>query len=107
MLSVPGYLLAGGGGVLICMLAVMMAVYVSGFMPARLILTDAGAGPLQWAQAPELFRLLDILYQRAGLTITPQLYYAPSRDLNAFAVGSHRDGGIALTDDSTGKARGS
>lgn len=98
VLSVPGYLLAGGGGVLLCMLAVLMAVYISGFMPARVILTDTGAGRLQRRHAPELYRILDILYQRAGLTIPTQLYYAPSQDLNAFAVGSHRDGGIAITD---------
>ncbi|MBS9405508.1 M48 family metalloprotease [Halomonas sp. TRM85114] len=98
VLSVPGYLFAGSGGVLLCMMVVLMVVYISGWMPARLILTNAGAGRLQRPHAPELYHILDVLYQRAGLTIPPQLYYVPTRDLNAFAIGSQRDGGIAITE---------
>ncbi|MCG6659239.1 M48 family metalloprotease [Halomonas campisalis] len=98
VLSVPGYLLAGVGGVLICLAAVLMAVYLSSWVPARLILASSGAGLLQRHQAPELYRVLDALYRRAGLSLPPRLYYAPSPDLNAFAVGDRRDGGIALTE---------
>ncbi|WP_258364046.1 zinc metalloprotease HtpX [Halomonas sp. LBP4] len=98
VLSVPGYLLAGAGGVLLCLASALLAVYFSGWIPARLILANAGAGLLRPHQAPELYRVLDILYRRAGLEIAPLLYYAPSRDLNAFAVGSRHDGGIAVTE---------
>ena len=98
VLSIPGYLLAGVAGVLVCLAAVLIAVYLSSWVPARLILASAGAGLLQRHQAPELYHVLDALYQRAGLSISPRLYYAPSPDLNAFAVGDRRDGGIALTD---------
>jgi len=98
VLSIPGYLLAGPFGVLLCLAMVLLAVYISSWVPARLILANASAGLLRRHHAPELYRLLDALYQRAGLEIPPLLYYAPSPDLNAFAVGDHRDGGIAVTD---------
>ncbi|MFC3284506.1 zinc metalloprotease HtpX [Litchfieldella rifensis] len=98
VLSVPGYLLAGATGVILSLFAVAVAAHLSSWVPARLILANAGAGLLRRHQAPELYRVLDILYQRAGLEIAPQLYYSPSRDLNAFAVGDRRDGGIAITD---------
>ena len=41
--------------------------------------------------------MLDILYYRAGLRGEPQLFLVPTRDLNAFAVGDARHGGIAIT----------
>ncbi|TFH87900.1 peptidase M48, Ste24p [Billgrantia azerbaijanica] len=98
VLSLPGYLLAGPFGVLLCLAMVLLAVYVSSWVPARLILANASAGLLRRHHAPELYRLLDALYQRADLEIAPLLYYAPSPELNAFAVGDRRDGGIAITD---------
>ncbi|GGX89345.1 peptidase M48 [Litchfieldella qijiaojingensis] len=97
VLSVPGYLLAGTGGVIMSFVAVAIAAHFSSWVPARIILANAGAGLLRRHHAPELYGVLDILYQRAGLEIEPQLYYSPSRDLNAFAVGDRRDGGIAIT----------
>lgn len=98
VLSIPGYLLAGPFGVVLCFAMVLLAVYISSWVPARLILSNASAGLLRRHHAPELYRLLDALYRRAGLEIEPLLYYAPTPELNAFAVGDHRDGGIALTD---------
>ncbi|ATJ81932.1 zinc metalloprotease HtpX [Halomonas beimenensis] len=97
-LSVPGYLLAGIAGVLVCLSAVLFATLMTSWMPARLILAQAGAGRLAPQHAPELYRVLAHLYERAGLQLTPQLYYAPSPDLNAFAVGTRHDGGIAVTE---------
>ncbi|WP_163560541.1 zinc metalloprotease HtpX [Halomonas sp. NO4] len=98
VLSIPGYLLAGPFGVLLCLAMVLCAVYLSSWMPARWVLANSGAGLLRRHQAPALYRLLDALYRRAGLETTPLLYYAPSPELNAFAVGDRRDGGIAVTD---------
>ncbi|MGM0985245.1 MAG: zinc metalloprotease HtpX [Pseudomonadota bacterium] len=98
VLAVPGYLLAGGPGIVVS-LGVVVAVALAGsWVPARYVLAEAGAGLLDRHQAPRLYRLLDTLYQRAGLTQPPQLFYAPSPELNAFAVGTRHDGGIAVTD---------
>ncbi|MFG6179225.1 zinc metalloprotease HtpX [Halomonas sp. THAF12] len=97
-LSLPGYLMAGLGGVLIGLAAVTVATLATSRVPARLILTQAGAGRLAPSQAPEIHALLARLYARAGLRSPPQLYYAASPELNAFAVGGPRDGGIAITE---------
>ncbi|MDR5867772.1 zinc metalloprotease HtpX [Halomonas koreensis] len=97
-LSVPGYLLAGPGGVMLCLAAVTLATLVSGWLPARVILAQAGAGILAPAQAPALYRVVARLYERAGLERAPRLYYSPTPELNAFAVGHREDGGIAVTE---------
>ncbi|APE29945.1 peptidase M48, Ste24p [Halomonas aestuarii] len=98
VLAVPGYLLAGGLGLLVSLGAVVAGALASTWVPARVILADAGAGLLERHQAPTLYRLLDTLYRRAGLRRPPQLFYTPSEDLNAFAVGTRHDGGIAVTE---------
>ncbi|MCK2182427.1 zinc metalloprotease HtpX [Halomonas getboli] len=97
-LSLPGYLLAGPGGVLMSLSAVIVAALLTSWVPARMILARAGAERLPASRAPELHALLARFYAGAGLTIEPRLYYAPSPDLNAFAVGGPHDGGIAVTD---------
>lgn len=98
VLAVPGYLLAGGLGIVMSLGVVVAGAFAGSWVPARYILADAGAGLLDRHQAPALYRLLDTLYRRAGLSRPPQLFYAPSPDLNAFAVGTRHDGGIAVTE---------
>ncbi|MBB3189871.1 zinc metalloprotease HtpX [Halomonas cerina] len=98
VVALPGYLLAGGLGVVASLVVVMTGVYASSWVPARVILANAGAGLLERHQAPTLYRVLDLLYRRAGLSDSPQLFYLPSPDLNAFAVGSGDNGGITVSD---------
>jgi heat shock protein HtpX len=50
------------------------------------------------AQAPELFRLLQILAARAGLRRLPLLFYLPSNVMNAFTIGSPASSAIGLSD---------
>lgn len=98
MLSVPAWLLAGGIGVVWVFGLVLMTLYLGARIPARLVLAHSAAGLLHPHQAPRVYRVLEQLYRRAGLPGTPLLFYVPSRDLNAFAVGDARDGGIAVTE---------
>lgn len=98
LLAVPGYLLAGGFGVIWVFGLVALTLYLSGRIPPRLALAQASAGRLERHQAPELYRVMDILYRRAGIRAEPQLFYVPATDLNAFAVGDAREGGIAISD---------
>ncbi|HSS65244.1 MAG TPA: zinc metalloprotease HtpX, partial [Gammaproteobacteria bacterium] len=49
-------------------------------------------------QAPGVFRVLDTLARRAALPALPKLYYIPSSVINAFAVGTRRSAGIAVSD---------
>jgi heat shock protein HtpX len=98
LLAVPGWIIAGTVGVVWSLGLVALTVYLTGSMPARLILARAGAGLLRREQAPGLYRILDELYRRAGIRAEPLLFYVPGSGLNAFAVGAAEDGGIAVTD---------
>lgn len=98
LLAVPAWLIAGPGAVLWSLVLVAGAVYTSGRVPARLILARTGAGLLRPRQAPALYEILGELYRRAGLHMEPALFYVPSPQLNAFAVGDRDDGGIAVTE---------
>ncbi len=49
-------------------------------------------------QAPQLVGMLDELAQRAGLPRRPELFWVPSRTLNAFAVGNRGESAIAVTE---------
>jgi len=97
LLAVPGYLLAGSLGVVWAFGLVALTLYLGGRIPPRMALARASAGRLHRHQAPQLYRVLDILYRRAGLSSETQLFLVPATDLNAFAVGDAREGGIALT----------
>lgn len=48
--------------------------------------------------APELLNILERLSLRAGLPIVPSLYYVPSANMNAFALGQASNAVITVTD---------
>lgn len=63
-----------------------------------LVLRLYQAEPLRPTAAPNLHAAHAELSRRAGLARVPQLYYIPSRILNAFTVGDREDAAIGLTD---------
>ncbi len=92
-----GYLMAGWVGVLWTTLLAVGAALAMARMPAQVVLRQAGAVPLAYPQAPQLYDILGVLARRAGLDTLPTLHYVPEARLNAFAVGDRRQGGIAVT----------
>lgn len=98
VLAIPAWFLAGGAGVAWVIFLVALTAWLSGNIPSRLVLARTGASPLRRAQAPGLYALVDRLYRSAGLGLETAVYYVPTGRLNAFAVGTARDGGIAVTD---------
>ncbi len=98
VLGLIGWIIAGGTGVLWALVLACLMVAFSRRLPARTLLGMQGAGLLRRRQAPVLYAMLDVLYRRAGIRCPPALFYVPSVQLNAFAVGDTRDGGIAVTD---------
>jgi heat shock protein HtpX len=56
------------------------------------------AQPLPPHELPELHRIIRELARRADLPSIPQLYYVPSKMMNAFAVGRKEDSAITITD---------
>lgn len=97
LLGLMGWLLAGAAGLVWAVALALITSLAARSLPARLLLAHAGAAPLPVAAAPEVYQVLDTLYQRAGLRHQPTLYYLPSPALNAFAVGHRDDGGIAVS----------
>jgi len=98
LLVALGALLKGWPGALIALVAcVAMALIGPRFSPA-LVLRMSNARPLPRQSAQGIHQVFDELSRRAELPFTPQLYYVPSRMLNAFAVGSNNEAAVAVTD---------
>jgi len=53
---------------------------------------------LEYDEAPVLLRAMSERTARAGLESRPELFYVPSRMLNAFAAGTREQSAIAVTD---------
>jgi heat shock protein HtpX len=64
----------------------------------KMVLGLYKARPLRTDELPEVHRIVRELARRAELPSVPQLYYVPSKILNAFAVGTRQDSAIAVTD---------
>lgn len=98
LLALLGWTLAGFPGVVWAMLLGTLALALGPTLSPQVILRLYGARRILPGQAPELQALLAELAGRAALPATPQLYYVPSRVMNAFAVGRPDRAAIAVTD---------
>jgi heat shock protein HtpX len=97
-LALLGWLLWGGPGVVWLMLLGLLLVVFNPMTTPHLIMRMYRAAPLRPHQAPALYGLLQQLSERAGLAKSPELYYLPSRVVNAFSVGRRDNGAIAVSD---------
>ena len=98
LLGVVGGLFAGPVGVWLALTVCALLLAFGPQLSPRFVLSLYRAQPIDRRQAPDLHMLTTELSRRAGLARTPQLYYIPSRMMNAFAVGSRDDAAIGLTD---------
>lgn len=86
LLVVMGRVLGGMNGMLIAF-AVALAMNVGAYwFSDRIVLSMYHAQPVTPAEAPELYRMVERLTQRAGLPM-PALYVIPDPTPNAFATG--------------------
>lgn len=92
-----GYALMGTTGLIWAGIAGVFALYMSSRIPTKMIMRMQKGRPLTIREAPQLYQLVEQLVQRAQLPRTPQLYYIPQAQLNAFATGSKKEPAIALT----------
>jgi heat shock protein HtpX len=97
-LALLGWLLWGGAGVLVLLVAGVIFVSLNPTVSPRLLMHLYGAVSLNPAQAPTLYSVLRELAKRAGLAAVPTLYYVPSRIVNAFTVGRKDQSAVAVTD---------
>ncbi|WP_036567156.1 zinc metalloprotease HtpX [Oceanospirillum beijerinckii] len=97
LLAFSVYLLFGWNFWL-CLLAVSTVLVITlRLLPTHWTLQIYNARRLSYQEAPELYRVTQILSQRAGLNRVPELYWIPSRMLNAFSVGDETRSGVGLT----------
>lgn len=73
-------------------------IWTMGRVSPKMVLGLYKARPLSPDELPDVHRVVRELAQRADLPAVPQLYYVPSKILNAFAVGTQQDSAIAVTD---------
>ena len=97
LLGLCGYALGGLFGLIIAAGVAVGVIALSGRASPALILKMYKASPLDPRQMPELAQAFAELCRRAELSETPQLYYVPSRMMNAFAVGRGERAAVALT----------
>jgi heat shock protein HtpX len=81
-----GQLLGGSQGLLLALMVGSAFNLIMYFFSDRLVLRMYGAKVVTEAQAPELYRMVDRLRQRAGLPM-PVVAIAPHEQPNAFATG--------------------
>lgn len=98
LLLTVGHLLLGEDGFWIALAGVFIAVLLEPVAASGLMLRLYCARPIAVADAPQLWMMVRVLAERAGLPALPTLHYVPSRVLNAFAVGNARNCSIALSD---------
>ncbi len=86
LLVVIGGLWQGTGGAVVFFLMAAVMNFAMYWWSDKMVLRMYGARIVQEADAPELYRLVDRLRQRAGLPM-PVVAIAPSEQPNAFATG--------------------
>jgi heat shock protein HtpX len=92
------WLIIGPLGVWLTLGLVAMVYLNNPAASPRLAMALYRGEPIQPASAPRLYAVLEALARRAGLRRLPQLYYLPTRLLNAFAAGGPDQAAIALSD---------
>jgi heat shock protein HtpX len=97
-LALLGWLLWGRDGLLVLVSVGVVAVLANPAFSPWLVMRMYGARPLSHHEAPLLWQVMLALTARADLTSSPQIFYIPSRMLNAFAVGTREQSAIAVTD---------
>ena len=73
-------------------------LWTMGRVSPKMVLGLYKARPLAPDELPDVHRIVRGLAAHADLPSIPQLYYVPSKVLNAFAVGTRQDSAIAVTD---------
>lgn len=88
-----GQLIGGGSGLMIALAIGGVFNFVMYFFSHRIVLKMYRAEIVTAAEAPELYRMVDRLRQRAGLPM-PVVAIAPHEQPNAFATGRNPDNAV-------------
>lgn len=95
---VIGGAIGGNQGVLIAFVFALLMNFASYWFSDKIILSMYGAREVSPQEAPELYRVVQRLAQRAGIPM-PRVYVIPSDAPNAFATGRNpQHGAVAVTE---------
>jgi heat shock protein HtpX len=98
LVAVIAWTVLGGTGLVWAALLGAFGLWTVSRISPKMVLGLYKARALGPDELPDVHRLLRELARRAELPSIPQLYYVPSKILNAFAVGTRQDSAIAVTD---------
>ncbi|MDH3222410.1 MAG: zinc metalloprotease HtpX [Gemmatimonadota bacterium] len=98
LLMVLGFVLFEGAGVLWAVAGAVLLTGLNPMLSPGMILRLYRSRLLTDRTAPDLIRMVQVLARRADLPRPPELHYIPSPMINAFAVGTRRASGLAVTD---------
>lgn len=97
LLSLLGFILGGMAGVKLALMVAALGLAFTPVVPPAFVMARMGARPMDPGRFPGLHAITARLARRAGLDRMPVLYYLPSGQPNAFAMGNRRESGIGIT----------
>ncbi|MBI2820810.1 MAG: zinc metalloprotease HtpX [Acidobacteria bacterium] len=98
LILVIGDLLGGSGGMLMALIFAAAMNFAAYFYSDKIALATYRAKKVTREEAPDLFRIVENLTQRAGLPM-PRVYIIPTEAANAFATGRNpRHAAVAVTE---------
>jgi heat shock protein HtpX len=98
LVLVIGQLLGGSSGMTIALFFAAVMNFVAYFYSDKIALASYAAKEVGREEAPDLFRIIENLTQRAGLPM-PRVYIIPSDAANAFATGRNpQHAAVAVTE---------
>lgn len=98
LVAVIAWTVLGWTGLVWAAILGAFGLWTMGRVSPKMVLGLYKARPLRPDELPDVHHVLRELAKRAELPSVPQLYYVPSKILNAFAVGTPQDSAIAVTD---------
>jgi len=98
LLCLLGWMILGVEGVVWAFTLGVAILLLSPAISPAAVLRLYGARRLSRSEAPALYHVVESLAERASLPAAPELYYLPSRIMNAFAVGKRRESAIVVSD---------
>ena len=98
LLAVIAWTVLGWTGLVWAAVLGASGIWTMGRVSPKMVLGLYKARPLRPDEVPDVQEVVRELAKHAELPAVPQLYYVPSKILNAFAVGTRQDSAIAVTD---------
>lgn len=98
LLVLIGNAVGGSSGAMMFFLFALAMNFFSYFYSDKIVIKMTGSQPVTKEQAPELYRMVENLVQRANMPM-PKLYVTPSAQPNAFATGRNPNhAAVAVTE---------